>query len=225
MTEYNERLMKNVLQDVRETQDEELLKEIENAKNDPLFANKDGEAEAFVQKYTKKKKKSGRIFLRVASIVLVIAIGVAFIPFTVEGRRSSLAEMVANFVNSEFVIFGNNEKDDLLLSYEGEFIPSYIPDGYKVESVNNGKNMKEIVFSESNKRIVFREQVIDIKTNIDYEDGENLQEIEVLGYKGKSFTKDGVNRVIIVTEKLNIYISCNDNTVDLIGFAKLIEKR
>lgn len=226
MTEYNERLLKNVLQDYREETDEQLLKEIEEAKNNPLFQNKEGEAVAFAAGYTKKpKKKFGRIFLRVASILIVIAIGFSFIPFTVEGRRSSLAEIVANFVNSEFVIFGNNENDNLLLSYEGEFVPTWIPDGYKVESVNNEPNLKEIVFSNSKNMILFKELPISFKMNIDYFDAENMKEIEILGYTGNSFAKDGVNRIVITTENSCIYISCDDNTVDLIGFAELIEKR
>ncbi len=225
MTEYNERILKNVLQDIREEQDAELLKEIEDAKNNPLFQNKEGEAEAFVLEYTKKtKKKTGRNFLRVASILLVIVIGVAFIPFTVEGRRSSLAEIVMNFVNSEFISIGNRDKD-ALLTYEGKFIPTFIPEGYSVESINNEQNIKEIVFSNSDNFIVFREQAIGVKTNIDYSDAENLQEIKILGYNGITYTEDGVNRVVITTEESIIYISCEDSTVDLIGFAKLIEKR
>ena len=226
MNEYNERLLKNVLQDYREENDAQLVKEIEEAKNNSLFQNKEGEAESFVLKYTEKpKKKFGKTFLRVASILLVIAIGVSFIPFTVEGRRSSLAEIIANFVNSEFVIFGNNEKDNLLLSYEGEFVPTYIPDGYSVESINNGKNIKEIVFTNSENIIMYSEQIIDVKTNVDFAGEENLQEIEILGYKGMSFTKDYSNYIIITTENKYIYISCDDNTVDLVGFAELIEKR
>ncbi|MBO5947469.1 DUF4367 domain-containing protein [bacterium] len=226
MNEYNERLLKNVLQDYREENDAVLFKEIEEAKNNPLFQNKEGEAESFVLEYTKKtKKKFGRIFLRVASILIVIAIGFSFIPFTVEGRRSSFAEIIANFVNSEFVIFGNNENDNLLLSYEGEFVPTWIPDGYKVESVNNEPNLKEIVFSNSKNMILFKELPISFKMNIDYSDAENMKEIEILGYTGNSFAKDGVNRIVITTENSCIYISCDDNTVDLIGFAELIEKR
>lgn len=226
MNEYNERLLKNVLQDYREENDAVLFKEIEEAKNNPLFQNKEGEAESFVLEYTKKpKKKFGRIFLRVASILIVIAIGFSVIPFTVEGRRSSLAEIIANFVNSEFVIFGNNENDNLLLSYEGEFFPTFIPDGYEVESVHNEPNLKEIVFSNSKNMILFKELSFSFKMNIDYSDAQNLKEIEILGYTGKSFTKDGVNRIVITTEKSNIYISCDDNTVDLIGFAEKIEKR
>lgn len=226
MNEYNERLLKNVLQDYREETDEQLLKEIEEAKNNPLFQNKEGEAEAFVLEYTKKpKKKFGRIFLKVASILVVIALCASFIPITVEGRKSTIAEIIANFVNSEFIAFDSNENDSLLLSYEGEFVPTWIPDGYNIESVNNGKNTKEIIFSDSSNILVYREQSIDFKQNVDYSDADNLQEIEILGYNGISFTKDGINRIVITTEEANIYISCDDDTVDLIGFAEKIEKR
>lgn len=58
MTEYNERLLKNVLQDYREENDAQLLKEQEDAKNNPLFQNKEGEAEAFVQQYVRKQKRN-----------------------------------------------------------------------------------------------------------------------------------------------------------------------
>lgn len=226
MNEYNERLLKNVLQDYREETDEQLLKEIEEAKNNPLFQNKEGEAEAFALKHTKKsKKKFGRIFMKVASILVVIALCASFIPITVEGRKSTIAEIIANFVNSEFIAFDSNDDDNLLLSYEGEFVPSWIPDGYSVESINNEPNIKEIVFSNSNNIIVYREQSIDFKQNVDYSDADNLQEIEILGYKGISYTEDGVNRVVITTDSVNIYITCNDNDVDLVGFAELIEKR
>ena len=226
MNEYNERLLKNVLQDYREETDEQLLKEIEEAKNNPLFQNKEGEAEAFAADYTKKpKKKYGRIFLKVASILVVIALCASFIPITVEGRKSTIAEIIANFVNSEFIAFDSNDDDNLLLSYEGEFVPSWIPDGYSVESINNEPNIKEIVFSNSNNIIVFREQVVDFKQNVDYADADNLQNIEILGYNGILFTKDGINRIVITTEEANIYISCDDDTVDLIGFAEKIEKR
>lgn len=226
MTEYNERILKNVLQDIREEQDAELLKEIEEAKNNPRFQNKEGEAEAFVCEYEKKtKKKTGRIFLRVASILLVIAISVAFIPFTVEGRKSSIAEIIVNFVNSEFLAFDSNENNKLLLEYEGSFIPSWIPDGYRVESINNGQNIKEIIFSDSDNCIVFREQANGVKTNMDYSDAENLKELKILGYNAISYTNDGVNRVVITTEESIIYISCDNSAFDIIGFAKKIEKR
>ncbi len=227
MNEYNERILKNVLQDIREENDDELLKEIEEAKNDPLFQIKEGEAEAFVQKYSEKsKKKSSKIFLKVASILLVVAIGITFIPFTVEGRRSSLAEIIVNFVNSEFVIFGNNENDNLLLSYEGEFVPTYIPEGYKVKSVTNTEDKKEIVLSDNdNHLIIFVEQNYDVKSNIDYKNTDYKEEIKVLEYDGVYYENDGIKYISFVAEKKCILISCNDSSIDLIGFSKKIEKR
>lgn len=226
MTEYNERLLKNVLQDIREEQDAELLKEIEEAKNNPMFANKENEAEEFAEKYTKKpKKKTGKIIFRAASIVLIAAVMLSFVPFKAQGQKISVAKIIMNFVNSEFLAFDSNEEDSLLLSYEGEYIPTYIPDGYSVQSVNNDPEIKEIVFSKENKAIILKEQNIDYKTNADYSDASDLQNIEILGYKGMSFIKDGVHHVVITTDNSNLYISCNDDTVDLIGFAELIEKR
>lgn len=226
MTEYNERLLKNVLQDVREEQDAELMKEIEEAKNNPMFANKENEAAEFAAKHTKKpKKKKGKTIFKAAIIVVVSAVLLSFVPFNAQGQRFSVAEIIINFVNSEFLAFDSNENDSLLLSYEGEYIPTYIPDGYSVKSVDNKQNTKEIVFSKDNKVIIFKEQVDDFKTNIDYSDAVNLQEIEILGYNAMSFIKDGVHHVVITTDNSTIYISCNDDSIDLIGFAEKIEKR
>lgn len=226
MTEYNERLLKNVLQDVREEQDAELMKEIEEAKNNPMFANKENEAAEFAEKHTKKlKKKKRKTIFKAAIIVIVSAVLLSFVPFNARGQRFSVAEIIMNFVNSEFLAFDSNEEDSLLLSYEGEYIPTYIPDGYSVESVNNEPKIKEIVFSKDNKVIIFKEQDLDYKMNVDYTDGENLQKIEILGYNGMFFTKDGINRIVVSTDKINIYITCDDNNVDLIGFAEKIEKR
>lgn len=226
MTEYNERLLKNVLQDVREEQDAELMKEIEEAKNNPMFANKENEAEEFAAKHTKKpKKKKGKTIFKAAAIVIVSAVLLSFVPFNARGQRFSVAEIIINFVNSEFLAFDSNENDNLLLSYEGEYIPSYIPDGYSVESVNNENKTKEIVFTKDNNIIIFKELISETKMNLDYSDAENLQKIEILGYNGISFTVDGINRIIITTENSTLYISCDDDSVDLIGFAELIEKR
>ena len=226
MNTYNERILKNVLDDFREENDEQLLKEIEEAKNNPLFQNKEGEAESFAADCIKKtKKKHGKIFLKVASILVVLALCVSFIPITVEGRKSTVAEIIANFVNPEFVIFGNIENDNQLLSYEGEFVPTFIPDGYSVESINNESNMKEIVFSDSKNMIIIKETNVDVNTNVDYAAGENLEEIEILGYNGAFFSIDGVSHIVIMTDRKIIYISCDDKELDLIGFAEKIERR
>lgn len=226
MTEYNERILKNVLQDYREENDEKLLKEIEEAKNNPLFQNKEGEAEAFALKYTAKPKKhSGKVFLRVASILLVFAIVVAVIPMPVDGKKSTLAEIIVNFVSSEFFSVGSNETDSRFLDYEGDYIPSYIPEGYTLKEITNGTYSKTIVFSDGKNSLVFSENTLNSNINIDYTDKENVQEFEVLGCNGVCFESEEMKYIYLVSDERMISISCTDISIDLIGFAKLIEKR
>lgn len=228
MNEYNERVLKTVLQDYREANDAVLLQEIEEAKNDPRFQVREGEAEVFAQKYVKKTgKKTQKMFLKVASVILaVVLVGSVVIPVTVEGRKSSLARLIFSFVNSEFLAFDSNEDDRLLLSYEGEFVPSFIPDGYSVESVNNNPDMKELVLKNDDKHmIVLKEQDIDVKSNNDFAKAENLQEISILGYNGTYYEQDGIQYVIVIADNLFLCIFSDDSEVDLIGFAKKIETR
>lgn len=226
MTEYNERILKNVLQDYREENDEKLLKEIEEAKNNPLFQNKEGEAEAFALKYTAKRKKhSGKIFLRVASILLVFAIVVAVIPMPVDGKKSTLAEVIVNFVSSEFFSVGNNETDSRFLDYEGDYIPSYIPEGYKLKEIINEFESKSITFENNGNLLVLSEIPLNSNLNVDYAQNENIKEVEILGCKGIYFNADGSQHLVITTNETIINITCSDKTVDIVGFAKLIEKR
>lgn len=224
MNEYNERTLKNVLEDYMEEQDKELLKEIEEAANNPLYQNREGEAEAFAEKYSNAgKKKSKKIFFRVASILLVLVIGLSFIPINVEGQKSSIAELIINYINSEFIAV---DSEDLLLTYEGQYVPGWIPDGYKVDSVTNAKEKKEIVFVNSNEKIIrFIEQFSELKTSIDSKNSDNVKNIVVNGYNGFSFEKDRVSYVILLTDDSILHIMSDDSEIDLIGFAELIEKR
>lgn len=227
MNEYNERTLKNVLEDYMEEQDKELLKEIEEAANNPLYQNREGEAEAFAEKYSNAgKKKSKKIFFRVASILLVLVIGLSFIPINVEGQKSSIAELIINYVNSEFLAIDSNETDELLLSYEGKYIPTWIPDRYEVESVTNEKDRKEIVFVNTNgNMITYSELSVELKAKINSEISENVKNINVNGYNGITYEKDEIIYVILTTDNAILYISSDDSEIDLIGFSKKIEKR
>lgn len=223
MNEYNERLLKNVLEDLREEQDDELRREMEEAKNDPEFQLKEGEAEAFAKKYVPKKKKNTKsIIFKAAAVFIVLAVGFStFVPLSVQGQKQTVAELIANFVNSEFVAIGN---ENLLLTYEGEYVPTFIPNGYEVKEVSNLKDSKSIIFINSQgNTIVYSEKNIDI--NIDNEENATVEEIEILGYKGIYTEKDGKQQIAIKAVNSLIHIFSNDTELDLINFAKYIEKR
>ena len=228
MNEYNERVLKTVLQDYRSENDDELLKEIEDAKNDPLFQVSDEEAAAFAKKYVKKNQKKNRnLFLKVASVIFAIVfVGVALIPITVEGRKSTIAQLVFNFVNSEFLAFDSNEDDTLLLSYEGIFVPTYIPEGYYVESVNNTKDAKYLTLvNDTGKKIVITEQVTTVKNIADYAGGVEIENITFNGYEGIYYTKDGSQYVFVLIDDIVLSVICSDEEVNIKSFTEKIEKR
>jgi len=227
MNEYNERLLKNVLQDYREENDARLSEEIEEAKNDPLFQNKAGEAEEFSKKYLKKsKRKKEKLFLKVASILLVILIGVSFIPVTVKGGRSTVSRVVVNLMNSEFLDFGGNEYERQLLTYEGKYIPSFIPSGYELDAIKNSKSGDSLVYIDNeNHALIFEEFSINARASFDYSENAVIQQIEVLGHDGIMYVEDGVQYVIIAMDDVNISIVCSDTDVDILSFAEKIQKR
>lgn len=228
MNEYNERVLKTVLQDYRAENDEELLKEIEDAKNDPLFQVSDEEAAAFAKKYVKKNQKKNRnLFLKVASVIFAIVfVGVALSPITVEGRKSTIAQFVFNFVNSEFLAFDSNENDSLLLSYKGIFVPTYVPDGYHVESVNNTKDAKYLTLvNDTGKKIVITEQVTTVKNIADYAEGVEIENITFNGYEGIYYTKDGSQYVFVLIDDIVLSVICSDEEVNIKSFTEKIEKR
>lgn len=227
MNEYNERTLQNVLQDYREENDEELLREIEEAANDPLYQNREGEAEAFVKaNTTKSKKKVRKILFRAASVILVFVLSFAAVTVTVEGFREKIIQFFANFVNSDYIAIDSSEDDELLLTFEGQYVPSWIPTGYKISSVSNAAEKKEIVFTNSDgNMITYKEQITDVKSKIDSEECDDAENIEVNGLKGIYVEKEGIKRVALATENSILYITSDDPEIDLIGFAELIEKR
>lgn len=223
MNEYNERILKNILQDSREETDEELLKEIEEAANNPLYQNKPNEAKEFAKKYGKSKIKKYKILSSVAAVLFFISIGVSVIPVNVEGRKNTLAELIVNYVNSEFFAVGTQ---DPLLTFEGKYVPTWIPDGYDVDSITNTQRENEIIFKNSEgKMIIYTEQSAGSHVNIDSAESENIKNIDINGFDAFYTNEDDIQSIIISVPDLILYITCNDDNTDLIGFAKLIEKR
>lgn len=224
MNEYNERILKNILQDEREENDKELLREIEEAANNPMYQIGEDDAKNFVNKnYKKAKTKPSKILFRVASILLILAIGVTVIPIPVEGRKNTIAELIINYVNSEFFAVDN---EDILLTFEGKYIPTWIPDGYDVNSITNTNGKNEIVFKNSDGYVItYMELTSEYKMNIDKTYTNNIKNIQINGYNAVYVEEESMKRIIITTEDIIQYINCDNKNIDLIGFAELMEKR
>lgn len=224
MNEYNEKVIKEALTLLREKENEEIRKEMEEANKIPEFRVKEGEAERFVKQF--EKKRSRKAWLRAASIVVVMVVSLTVVTLSVDGFREKFTSFFTNFTSEEYAGVKVGEEDDLFMSYKGQFVPSVIPEGYEVESVVNSTEYFEI--SLTNKEdcmIVMREQSSAVKSNIDTEDADVINDVEINGMKGLYFKKGNSENILLNSNETMLHIVDNDEKVDLIGFVELIEKR
>ena len=231
MNEHNEKVLKEALEILRKEEDAKILLEMEEAKKIPEFQVKEGEVERFLQQLEKneaKKKpaKSRRPWLRAASIILVVAISAAVVTISVDGFFEKFTSFFTNFTSSEYASVKVGSEDDMLLSYNGQFVPTALPKGYEVDTIENGEdNYSLVLTNKKGNLIVIREMSTDLKSNIDTENADIVKEIEINGMEGVYVEKDDNERVALHNGEVMLYLCDDDNNVDLIGFAELIEKR
>lgn len=231
MNEHNEKVLKEALEILRKEEDAKILLEMEEAKKIPEFQVKEGEAERFLQQLEKneaKKKpaKSRRPWLRAASIILVVAISAAVVTISVDGFFEKFTSFFTNFTSSEYATVDVGESDEMFSEYQGQFVPTVLPKGYEVEQIMSDGNKHEILLVNRNGyMILLKEQSTDLKSNLDTEDASIVKEIEINGMNGLYVEKGVTKKVTFVANSTMIVLSTDDETIDIVGFAELIEKR
>lgn len=235
MTEYNKRVLKNVLEDMSERNDKVFLKEIEEIRNEPRFANTkdtDKKIQKALNDSTKgiKKRHCRKKLIRVASVILVLLACVSVATLSVKGFREKIWEFLTNIGNPSYSLFVSSGDDDAnkLSAYEGQYIPTWIPDGYEITSVGNNAYYKTIKFKNADdKTISYTEypKSNDVKFNLDKE---SCDSYEVSTVNGREVIVASKNRVVtLVVKETDTIIQAvfNDAAVDVLGFASHIEKK
>lgn len=227
MNEYNERILKNVLQDVREDNDADFLKEIEAAAADPRFQNSEGEEQKFAQKYSKAKKKKIYSFLLKAAVILVVlTIGLTVVPVPVNGSNDSVVQIVFDMVDFRSASVTMDADTAKLLTYAGDYKPSYIPEGYYVETVRKHAASYSIVFRKGDSYMLdYHECTYNSSVNIDTENADDIRYGTVDGNSYMLAIKGNVTQIVVSLENSFLVIGCNDPAVDLIAFAEAVEKK
>lgn len=237
MNKHDELVLKLIAEEMLEEDDEIFMKEVEEAKNDPAFANTDISRKKMekviadeLKKLKKNKKRKNKTFMRVASVLLVLLIGFSATTLTVKGFREKVWAFITNVGNSTHssIISSNDENKAALDSYEGKYIPTLIPEGYKITDVKNTPDVKRIIIQNNvGSSISFSEHLKknDEALNIHKEDLTGYSEKTIDGIKTLINKKDNITNVIVVNDNAVIYITFNASDIDVIGFVKHIEKK
>lgn len=233
MTEYNKRILKIVTDDIIDENDELFLKEIEAASADPRFANtkeSDEKMKKALDEAFAVKKPRSKALLRAASVFLALLVGLSVMTLTVKGFREKLWEVLSNIGNPSYssMMSSKNSNDAKLLEYEGMYIPKYIPEGYEVVEVFNEERYASINFkNDDGKTISYTEHALgaEKKFNSNKEDFESVETHIIEGKEIVVTTKNNESQLTVKEFDAIIYITFNDDSIDVLAFAEMIEKK
>lgn len=235
MKKQNELILKLVTNEAIEENDELFLQEIECANNDPAFANNDiyrKKIEKVVDDSIKKSKRKSRkkTAMRVASVFLAFLVGLSAVTLTVKGFREKLWEFLSNIGNPSYSLFvtSKDKNENKFAGYEGQYIPTWVPDGYEVKEITNSAFCNLIKFgNDIGGTISFFEhpKEYETKLNLDKEDFDNYEVKTVAEKEIIIATKDRDSTLVVKETDAVIVVVFNDADVDMLGFVSYIEKK
>lgn len=233
MNDYNKRFLKNALEDLRDENDKIFLKEIEDAANNPKFTNSEIDRSRIkkkVKKATAKRSPASKVLLRVASVFLVILIGFTVTTLSVKSLREKLWRFFTNAGNSSYsvMVVSDSPDTDEFATYEGKYIPTFIPKGYKVASIENAESFNTITLTDSNDHAILYSEFskeYESKIQLDKENFDTYETQTVSGRQTTLASKDCNFHLVVIEFDAVIYITFNDSEIDFLGFASHIQKK
>ena len=146
-------------------------------------------------KRAKKKQYSGRRvgkILLIAAALLIVSIGSAFATMRMVQAGILQLKMEQYPTYSTFELVPTAEAVEVPAGWEGDFYPTYIPEGYRVE-VTSGVTVGYV--NDSGKMLKIFEGTSDIRMNFDTEDAD-IRYGRVNGYEATLIEKNGWVTVI-----------------------------
>lgn len=201
---------------------EKLLKESEEARNDPHYSPSERATKQFnkmLNKFSHKRKlrvfmnKSIKILNKVGIIVLIFTIIFAISYTTVEAFRLKVLNFFLTFEKEYASVSLAEEEADgnITTGLSNTYAPTYIPEGYWIDNTIDEVNYKVIEYINDKKEIIrFTESNFSTITNIDTENAEIVKDIKINGVNGLFVTKNGKttiswsmdNRIFVVSAQI-----------------------
>ncbi len=237
MNKHDELVLKLIAEEMLEEDDEIFMKEVEEAKNDPAFANTDISRKKMekviadeLKKLKKNKKRKNKTFMRVASILLVLLIGFSATTLTVKGFREKVWAFIINIGNpSHSSVISSDDYSSALDSYEGKYIPTWIPEGYEIDKIDSQNFHTSMIFKNTttHQTISFSEysNTIESKFNLDKENYDSYDTITIDGKDVIIAQQNNSYFLLVKQTDAIILVTLDDPKIDIQGFIKHIERK
>lgn len=134
---------------------------------------------------------------KVAVITFICTILFSATVVSVEAFRIQVLNFLISFEKEYTSIKLDSENmsniigDNLYMTWHDSYVPTYIPEGYRISGLNYASDYKIISYINSeNKRITFAEFDASMESNVDTENASQIRSITINGNEGLLVVKD-----------------------------------
>lgn len=219
--EYEEALMKLIMDDVAEYEGQLLLDESKRLRESGEFESSPEAVQRFTKRldaefakrrrkgYTKHVVKALRV---TAACLLVIIIAFATAMTTAQAFRAKVMNLLISIYPeyTAFKLVGSDtaSKGNPVINWRNSYVPTYAPEGYEVDSFEYGAGYKRITFVNAQDQTFITYRELD-ESNSPLLDTENASRLEVIYVNNHSTTlvvKNGVVSLVWEMDNLMFFI-------------------
>lgn len=163
---------------------------------------------------------------RVACIILAVLIALTTVTFSVKALREAVIEFfVETFEKFSIVRFSEDDTSENSRIIEDYYVPTYIPEGYKLQNDEKLISKRRITYNKGNAYLYFIQSKL--QSNSTYFDTENsiVQEVSVLNHKA-IYVKKSDGYLICWNDINYFYLIQTDeklNAEELVRIAESVE--
>jgi len=227
--QYDDSFLQLVVYDYAEKEGEELLREADEAKNDPQYYPSAKLVKSFCnmrdgffkkQKMVSFVKKSQKILSKVGIFVVAFAAVFALAFSTVSAFRTQVLNMLLTF-DEKYTSVKVDENSSVPL--HNIYAPSYIPDGYRLNDFSTSKDLTTMEYINNNEKtinfIMFNSSG---DSNIDTENADSVKSIKINGTDGMIVEKKGIITVSWANENKAFIVSAQLGESEIVKIAENI---
>lgn len=148
-----------------------------------------------------RKRKVYRVLHRVAVAVLAIFVVLGTAMTTVEAFRSKVMNLWLD-IQPQYTIFRLKEADpgsigsDLVIDWTNAYVPTYIPEEYRIGSISIKEATRELVFEHSAGLIIYMEMQGSSGPVIDTENADRVETVTINDHSGTLVEKNGMTTIV-----------------------------
>lgn len=209
--DYEDSLFKLVMHDVAEKEGRAFLEEKEKLKNNPEYTPSEEAVQRFSarldvilnkKKAYAKKQRVLKVLRRSAVAALIVIVLLATTVASVEALRIRVLNFLME-IKPEYTSFQIKEGDNAsgsgspVVGWSKAYVPTYIPEGYKVSNSSNNAAYKRIIFENQEGLSIIYREINDVTTfNLDTENASVVKETSINGHKGTLAVKNSLVSVV-----------------------------